>query len=277
MIPANESWTAQEFAFVFFDRFIRYHGLPDKIVIDWGSLFVSKFWREVQRLLHVKPAPSMAWHPRTDGQTERANQKMETYLWHFLSDRQDDWVALLPLAELYFNSMVSASTGFSPFFSQYAFHPKSNMFNKGLDVLAADTLLDSLILVQDTLKDNLERAKEFQRKYFDQWTRKPPKYEAGAWVWLLRQNIPTTRPLGNLDFKRLGPFRVDLPMGNNVYRLILPKSMSCVHPVFHTSLLLPFIDPDSFPQRIGSRAPQGPFTLEQQFRDKSDVEAILGH
>jgi hypothetical protein len=53
LIPANESWTAEEFAFIFFDRFIRYHGLPDKIFSDRRSLFVSKFWREVQRLLQI--------------------------------------------------------------------------------------------------------------------------------------------------------------------------------------------------------------------------------
>jgi hypothetical protein len=132
MIPANESWTAEEFAFKFFDRFIRYHGLPDKIVLDQGSLFVSKFWREVQQLLRVTPALSTAWHPQTDGQTKRANQNMETYLWHFVLDRQDDWVTLLPLAELFFNSSVSSSTGFSPFFAQDSFHPRTNMFNNGL-------------------------------------------------------------------------------------------------------------------------------------------------
>jgi hypothetical protein len=83
--------------------------------------------------------------------------------------------------------------------------------------------------------------------------------------------------LGKLDFKRLGPFKVDLPMGSNVYRLVLPKSLSFSHPVFHTSLLLPFVDPDLFPHRIGSKAPQGPFSLKQEFWDKTNVEAILGH
>jgi hypothetical protein len=102
-------------------------------------------------------------------------------------------------------------------------------------------------------------------------------YEACAWVWLLCCHIPTTRPLGKLDFKRLGPFKVDLPLGNNIYCLILPKSLACVHPVFQTLLLLPFIDPDSFPQRIGLQAPRGPFLLNQEFWDKKDVKAILGH
>ena len=80
LIAALESWTAEEFAYSFFDHFIRHHDLPDKIVSDCGALFVSKFWKEVQRLLCVKAAPSTAWHPRTERQTERANQTFKTYL-----------------------------------------------------------------------------------------------------------------------------------------------------------------------------------------------------
>jgi hypothetical protein len=151
------------------------------------------------------------------------------------------------------------------------------MFKTGSKVSAADNLLDSLILVQDTLHDNLSKEKEFQQRYFNRRARSPPTYAAGDWVWLLQRNIPTSCPSRKLDFKCLCPFKLDLPMGNNVFPLILPQSMSCVHPVFHISLLLPFVDPDSFPNRIGSKAPRGPFTLEQRFQDETNIEAILGH
>jgi hypothetical protein len=146
--------------FAFLDCFIRLHGLPNKIVSDRGSLFVLKFWLEVQRLLRVKSAPSTAWHPRTDGQTEQANQTVETFLRHFVLDKQDDWSQLLPLAKLVFNNSVAASTGFSPFFSQYAFHPRVNMLTEGSTVWAAETFLATLINVQELLVDNLRRAKE---------------------------------------------------------------------------------------------------------------------
>jgi transposase InsO family protein len=251
-VAANETWTAEEFALAFLDRFIRLHGLPDKIVSDRGSLFLSKFWTEVQRLLRIQPAPSTAWHPRTDGQTERTNQTVETFLRHFVSDRQDDWFQLLPIAELVFNNSVSASTGFSPFFSQFAFHPRVNMLTEGSAVPAAESLLSKLLSVQETLADNLRRAKEIQRLYFNHRAREGPVYHAGDWVWLLRRNITSTRPSGKLDYKKLGPFRIDSALGNKVYRLILPADLSRLHPVFHTSLLLPFTDPQQFPNRLGS-------------------------
>jgi hypothetical protein len=163
---------------------------------------------------------------------------------------------------LIFNTSASASTGFSTFFSQFAFHPRTNMFSGGSLVPAAEQWVESLIDVQATLVDNVREAKEFQKAYFDRHAREVPVYEKGEWVWLLRRNITTTCPLSKLDFKRLGPFRIDLPMGHDVYCLILPPDLPCIHPVFHVSLLLPYIDPKSFPGRIGSKAPRGPSSLE---------------
>ncbi|POV98898.1 hypothetical protein PSTT_14130 [Puccinia striiformis] len=277
LIPAKETWNSEEFAFAFLDRVIRLHGLPDKIVSDRGSTFLSKLWKEVQRLLRIKPAPSTAWHPRTDGQTERANQTVETFLRHFVSDRQDDWYHLLPIAELVFNNSVSASTGFSPFFSQYAFHPRINSLSEGSTVPAAEQFVTRLNDVQLTLQDNMKHAKEIQRKYFDQRTREAPVYKTGDWVWLLRRNIVSTRPSGKLDFKRLGPFKIESVIGNDAYRLILPADLSRIHPVFHTSLLLPYIDPKKFPNRLGSKAPRGPTSLNNPIFDEHDVEALLGY
>jgi hypothetical protein len=68
-------------------------------------------------------------------------------------------------------------------------------------------------------------------------------------------------------------------MGKGVYRLALPEDLSRISPVFHTSLLLPFIDPKQFPNRLGSKAPRGPAALSPGFNfwDEKDVEAIIGY
>ena len=66
---------------------------------------------------------STAFHPQTDGQTERLNQTIETYLRSFVSREQDDWVGLLPMAEFAYNNSTTTATGLSPFYANYGFHP----------------------------------------------------------------------------------------------------------------------------------------------------------
>jgi hypothetical protein len=66
---------------------------------------------------------STAFHPQTDGQTERLNQTIKSYLRTFVGKEQEDWVCLLPMAEFAYNNSVSAGNGMSPFYANYGFHP----------------------------------------------------------------------------------------------------------------------------------------------------------
>ena len=91
------------------------HGLPRKVVSDRGLQFVAAFMKELYRLLGIEAATSTAYHPQTDGQTERVNQELEQYLRLFVGERQDDWYTLLPLAEFSYNNHVHSSTQQTPF------------------------------------------------------------------------------------------------------------------------------------------------------------------
>jgi len=73
------------------------HGLPWKVVSNCRPQFVAAFMKELYRLLGIEAATSTAYHPQTDGQTERVNQELEQYLRLFIGERQDDWYTLLPL------------------------------------------------------------------------------------------------------------------------------------------------------------------------------------
>lgn len=79
-------------AYSFVHSIFKLHGLPDVIVSDRGTVFMSKFWSSTCQQLHISPAPSTAFHPQTDGQTKKTNGLMEEYLRHFVSFNQDDWV-----------------------------------------------------------------------------------------------------------------------------------------------------------------------------------------
>ena len=93
------------------------------MVSDRGSKFVSNFWKLFCALLNIDLWLSTAYHPETDGQTERANPTREQYLRMYCSYQQDDWDTLLPIAEFAYNNAPNASTGISPFFANKGYHP----------------------------------------------------------------------------------------------------------------------------------------------------------
>ncbi|MBW0555757.1 hypothetical protein O181_095472 [Austropuccinia psidii MF-1] len=100
------------------------HGLPSRIVSDRGPLFVSSFWTNLCQRLKVSRDLSTAYHPESDGQTERVNQIIEKYLWMYVSYHQDDWNTWIPLAEFAYNDSDHSSTKKSPFFTVYGRDPQ---------------------------------------------------------------------------------------------------------------------------------------------------------
>src|SRR6202789_4695050 len=79
--------------------------------------------RELYRLLGITISSSTAYHPQSDGQTERVNQELEQYIRVFVNERQNDWDTLLPIGEFAYNNHVHSSTQYSPFFLDTGRHP----------------------------------------------------------------------------------------------------------------------------------------------------------
>lgn len=240
-IPARESWNAHDLARQFLSSVFKLHGLPDRIVSDRGSTFVSRFWTAIQTQLRIQPARSTAFHPETDGQVERTNATLEDYLQHFVSDRQDDWVSWLPLAEFSYNNSPSASTSHSPFFACYGFHPRFNALNSSSAVPRADEWLKNLHSIQEDLVSTLDFAKQQQARFHNRKRRPADSYAPGDLVWLSRRNLKTSRPCNKLDVRRVGPFRVDRMVGKNAVKLLLSPAFKRLHPVFNLSLITRFI------------------------------------
>ncbi|MBW0537475.1 hypothetical protein O181_077190, partial [Austropuccinia psidii MF-1] len=103
-IPADSTITALHLAQIFISHVFSKHPLPINIVSDRGPLFVSSFWTQLCQQLKISRDISTAFHPETDGHTERVNQILEQYLWIYVSYHQDDWNTWLPLAELAYNN-----------------------------------------------------------------------------------------------------------------------------------------------------------------------------
>ena len=245
---ATKTLNADELANAFVNRVYALHGAPDHIVSDRGTQFVSEFWKQLSKRLNVSLKHSSAFHPQTDGQTERINAMIEQFLRAFTNFAQDDWVDWLPIAEFALNNVTSETTGTSPFFANYGFHPR-------LGTEPADPCPPDLSYTQkrqfykaNAVADRFERilaqsralAQQSVQRYEDNANNSrsaSPRYHVGQEVWLDTRNLKTNRPMKKGDDKWDGPYKI-LNVYPRACRLDLPDRTR-VFPVFHTSLLRP--------------------------------------
>ncbi|KAI7102875.1 hypothetical protein KC324_g20825, partial [Hortaea werneckii] len=272
-IPCRTTDGAEEVARLFTQNIFRLHGRPIDIVSDRDAKFMSDFWKHLSHRLKIKSSPSTAYHPQTDGQTERMNAILEGHLRSYVSYLQDDWVEWLPLAEFSANSMFSETTGISPFFATYGYQPRLGI--EPYDPAAApahrdaESFASDMRLILEHLKAETALA---QSRYEDCANRRrqpAAKFLIGQEVWLDTRNLKTLRPKKKLDWKNVGPFRVTAIHGPYACRLDLPPSMK-IHPVFNVDLLTPVaIDP-----LVGQHHPPPP-PVEVNGLEQFEVEDIL--
>ena len=122
--PEDDQVSASSIVNIMYERLFPLHGIPRQIISDRGSQFASQVFKEFCQRLGIRSSMSTAYHPETDGQTERVNQSLETYLRMFTEYRPDDWAQLLSTAEFAYNNAAHESTGLSPFFIEYGWHPR---------------------------------------------------------------------------------------------------------------------------------------------------------
>ena len=75
---------------IFRDKIFKLHGIPQKVILDQGPQFVSSFMKELYTQLRIKGNPSTAYHPETDGQTERINAWIKQYFCIYINHCQMD-------------------------------------------------------------------------------------------------------------------------------------------------------------------------------------------
>ena len=273
LIPCNKTTDAPQFAQLFLERVVALHGLPDSLVSDRGSVFTSRFWKSLSTLLGINPRLSTAFHPQTDGQTERMNQIVEQYLRIYCNHQQDDWSRLLPLAEFSINNSYQESIKTSPFYANYGYHPRFTIMvsapNPSTSVApAAQDLAEKLKALHERLVESVKSAQNTQAKYYDA-KRKRTVFDVGDKVWLKSLNLRTERPSKKLDWKHIGPFVITEKIGLQAYRLQLPTSMN-VHPVFHVTLLEPYHE-NTIPDRV--QPPPPPVTINEE--TEYEVEEVI--
>ena len=119
-IPVNTEYRSRKYAEIYIDRIVCLHGVPKTIISDRGAQFVARFWEQLQEALGTKLIRSSAYHPQTDGQTERVNQILEDMLRACVIHYDKNWDKCLSLAELSYNNSYQASLKMAPFEALYS-------------------------------------------------------------------------------------------------------------------------------------------------------------
>ncbi|SGY56118.1 BQ5605_C006g04108 [Microbotryum silenes-dioicae] len=231
--------SSRDLARTFLTHIFKLHGLPTDIVSDRGATFTSNWWSEFLAMLKIKPNPSTAFHPESDGQTERTNQTLEHYLRHFCDYLQTNWSELLPLVKFAYNNSFHSSIGTSPFYVTRGYHPRLEVSLRDSFVTDVPKYLQHLRSVQETARKQILQAQETQARFANLKRKPSPPFKIGDQVLLNRKNIQTSRPSSKLDSHKLGPFRIQRIISPAAFKLELPASMK-IHPVFHVSLLEPY-------------------------------------
>jgi hypothetical protein len=277
-IPMHTTDTARDVANLYLTNIFRFHGLPRTIVSDRDSKF-ARFWRALHGLFETKLSISTAYHPQTDGQTERANRTLEQMLRHFVNYHQNDWDKLLPLVEFAYNDQQNASTKRTPFEANYGFHPLKPGSRQFLsNVPAANEMRLSIENTMKEIKDKMAQAQIRQAKIANR-RREYMVFKVGDLVMVSADHVledwERQRPTRKLGSQQIGPFKIIEVISDTAYRVHLPDNMK-VHPVFHVNLLEKYIEtPPEFSRRDFLRPP--PIEVEKEMELEYEVEEILKH
>jgi hypothetical protein len=284
LAPCNMNITAPMFARLFMNEVVRLHGVPQRIISDRDTRFNSVFFRKFAEALDIDLAMSTAFHPQTDGQTERVNRILQEMLRHYVYNHHEQWVTRLPYAEFAINNSISASTGHTPFYLNYGEHPSTPLSNMIPNIDDVPQAADAIQKIHEALTDAREKMEQAQRRqaYYANSSRQQRTFNEGDQVMLrtanyimrMRKKAGTAPVATSLLPRYVGPYTITRKYSDLVYQLQLPASWGSVHNVFHVSQLQPYRSSTQY--RHPSKPPKpGPPALRQALTSDT-VHAVLG-
>src|SRR5512142_529001 len=240
-IPVHTTYTGKRLAELYLARIMCLHGVPRKIVSDRGSQFTSKFWQKLQEELGTRLNFSTAYHPQTDGQTERVNQILEDMLRACALDFGGAWDKSLPYAELSYYNSYQASLQIAPSEALYGRKSSTPLF---WDQTGERQLFRTEVLAEAEekvriIRERLRIAQSRQKSYADN-RRRELTFEAGDYVYLRvtpLRGVHRFQTKGKLAPRFVGPYKILERRGEVAYQLELPSNMIGIHDVFHVSQL----------------------------------------
>ena len=238
-VATTEGTSAEGLARLFRDNVWKLHGLLESVVLDRGPQFVAELMKELNRMLGIKTKLSTAFHPQTDGQTERMNQELEQYLQLFIEHRQKDWPEWLAAAEFAVNNKVHTATKVLPFMANYRKELRmgGDVRRKG-KVESATMFVERMKKVQEEAEAALRKMQEEMKRYVDRGRKESEEWKRGDQVLLSTKDLVfKERPSKKLTEKYMGPYAIEEVVSLNAVKLQLPSLMR-IHPVINVSQIV---------------------------------------
>lgn len=282
-VATTTNVTAPQLATLFMREVVRLHGLPESILSDRDPRFTAHFWRAFWSQLGTTLTMSTAYHPQTDGQTERANRTLEEMLRSRINFQQNDWDEHLSVAELATNNSIQASTHFTPFYLNHGREAKLPLDHAIAEIVPtnnpeAAARIKRLHQDLQRARSNIEVAQHRQARYLDAH-RRDVVFQVGDQVLLSTEHLKMTGVAATrspkFTYKYIGPFKVKRVVNANAYELDLPPQLQ-IHPVLNVSRLKQYHDPSRlFPSRPlpDTRPPAD--SIREDGAELFEVESII--
>ncbi|WRX25513.1 Reverse transcriptase domain - like 10 [Theobroma cacao] len=231
----------QDLKELYVDETIRLYGIPVSIVSDRGAQFTSRFWEKLQEALGTKLDFSTAFHPQTDGQSERTIQILEDMLRACVIDLGVRWDRYLPLVDFAYNNSFQTSVQMAPCEALYGRRCKLpiGLLEVGERKLLGPELVQDAIEKIHIIRQRMLSAQSRHKSYADnRW--RDLEFQVGDHVFLKvspTKGVMRFGKKGKLSPRYIGPFEILERVGAVAYRLALPLDFSNIHPVFHVSML----------------------------------------
>jgi len=235
-IPTTEKTSAEELARLFRDNIWKLHGLPESIISDRGPHFTAGLMRELNEMLGIKSKLLTAFHPQTDGQTERVNQELQQYLRMFIDHRQEQWPEWLGTAEFAYNNKAHSSTRTLPFKANYGQDPRMGFEGRKKGKYAG-VENKKMKEIQEEAKVALGKAQADIKKYADKKRLEAEEYKVEDLVMLSTKDLKyqlVRRRTEKLMERFVGPYKIKEIVSSNAVKLELPSTVR-IHPVVNVS------------------------------------------
>ena len=238
--------TAKDTAMAFYYWIFPQHGLPSTIISDRGTQFVSYFWQALCETLGIKTLLFTAFHPQTDGQTERTNVIIKMYLHMYVNYMQNDWAWWCPSAEFAYNNHISEVTKCTSFFANSEQHSRMGTESFNVDITLREwdqaqqqialNFATKMNLINDTLWDQMTQAQTVYEEFTNRRRDHTSVIKQGDMVWLNARNLATERLSKKLSNKFKELFRVIRTIGTHASKLKISEDWGH-HDVFRNYLL----------------------------------------